>query len=394
MSKQEKRAYFQAILSRYRKSSKADKQIILNEFCAVCGYARKYAIRLLNQKKKAKSKASPGKKQTGPRTEYGEADLLQVLKTIWFATDQMCGKRLKMALPHWLPHYETHHGQTTENIRAALLKISAATLDRLLKPLRAQNPKGLSGTRPGSLLKTQIPIRTHHWDETLPGFMEADTVAHCGQSLAGDFIWSLTMTDIISGWTENRATWNKGAAGVLEQIKSIEQALPFQLRGFDCDNGSEFLNHHLLRYFTEHPKKPAFTRSRPYKKNDNAYVEQKNWTHARQLFGYDRLDQQHLVAQMNHIYTNLWCPLQNHFCPNMKLKTKHREGAKYHRKHHPAQTPYQRLLDHPALGAEAKQALKNQHDALNPFVLRAEIERQLRLLFKSVSVTSLVRQRL
>ncbi len=130
-----------------------------------------------------------------------------------------------------------------------LTGISPASIDRLLKPIRVQHPKGLSGTKPGTLLKNQIPIRTTHWDITLPGFMEADTVAHCGNSLAGDFVWSLTLTDILTGWTECRATWNKGSSGVLEQIKDIEQALPFQLRGFDCDNGSEFLNHHLLRYF-------------------------------------------------------------------------------------------------------------------------------------------------
>ena len=194
-------------------------------------------------------------------------------------------------------------GALEESLRSKLTSISAASIDRLLKPIRVQHPKGLSGTKPGTLLKNQIPIRTTHWDITLPGFMEADTVAHCGNSLAGDFVWSLTLTDILTGWTECRATWNKGSSGVLEQIKAIEQALPFKLRGFDCDNGSEFLNHHLLRYFSEHPVKPVFTRSRPYKKNDNAHVEQKNWTHVRQLFGYERLTTQlggtheHIVCQ-------------------------------------------------------------------------------------------------
>ena len=225
-------------------------------------------------------------------------------------------------------------GTLPEALRQDLLTISAATLDRRLKPLRVSHPKGLGGTKPGALLKTQIPIRTHHWDETLPGFVEADTVAHCGNSLAGDFVWSLTLTDIVTGWTECRATWNKGATGVLEQIQAIEALLPFPLRGFDCDNGSEFLNHHLVRYFGNHPGQPAFTRSRPYRKNDNAHVEQKNWTHARHLFGYDRLDQPELMALMNHVYSDLWCPLQNHFCPSLKLKSKHRDGAKYiHHKH-------------------------------------------------------------
>jgi hypothetical protein len=274
------------------------------------------------------------------------------------------------------------------------LTISAATLDRLLKPLRVGHPKGLAGTKPGSLLRTQIPIRTHHWDETLPGFVEADTVAHCGNSLAGDFVWSLTLTDIVTGWTECRATWNKGATGVLAQLQAIEALLPFPLRGFDCDNGSEFLNHHLVRYFSNHPGKPVFTRSRPYQKNDNAHVEQKNWTHARQLFGYDRLAHPELVTLMNEVYSTLWCPLQNHFCPSLKLKEKHRNGARYVRKYHPPQTPYQRLMLHPDIPDNNKTALWQQHDALNPFTIKAAIEQKLKTIFSLVSVSSNVRQRL
>jgi hypothetical protein len=149
-----------------------------------------------------------------------------------------------------------------------------------------------------------------------PGFVEADTVAHCGYSLEGNFVWTLTMTDIVTGWTEFRATWIKGSGGVIEQIKVIESLLPFPLRGFDCDNGSEFLNHHLLTYFSEHPNQPAFTRSRPYKKNDNAPVEQKNWTHARQLFGYDRIGKEHLAPLMNEAYSTLWCPPQKPLLSN------------------------------------------------------------------------------
>ncbi len=202
------------------------------------------------------------------------------------------------------------------------------------------------------------------------------------------------MTDIVTGWTECRATWNKGSLGVLEQIQAIETALPFPLRGFDCDNGSEFLNHHLLRYFTDHPANPAFTRSRPYKKNDNAHVEQKNWTHARQLFGYDRISKPELVSKMNTVYSSLWCPLQNHFCPSLKLKEKHRNGAKYIKKYHAPQTPYQRVLDHPDVPDTAKTVLRKQHDQLNPFAIKAAIEQQLKLIFSQVSVTPNVRHRL
>jgi len=392
MGKQSRQAYLKAICERYRRSDRRGKKAILDEFCAVCGYARKYAIRLLNRKRKSAAPAIG--QRPGAKPKYHSPALLEPLRRIWLASDQLCGKRLKAALPLWLPHYESRYGALAEAVRADLLRVSAATLDRLLKPLRVQHPKGLSGTKPGSLLKTQIPIRTHHWDETLPGFMEADTVAHCGTSLAGDFAWSLILTDIVSGWTECRATWNKGAHGVLEQLQSIEATLPFPLRGFDCDNGSEFLNHHLVRYFTNHPGKPSFTRSRPYQKNDNAHVEQKNWTHARQLFGYDRLDKPEIVALMNDLYSQLWCPLQNHFCPSLKLKTKLRDGAKYRKTYHSPKTPYQRLLDHPDVSDTTKQALRQQHNQLNPFELKAQIEQQLRLIFSVISVTPNVRHRL
>jgi len=286
MDKNERQAYLKAIRSRYRRASKKAKAAILDEFCTVCGYHRKYAIRLLNQRRRARQRRRPGRKPIYPSPE-----LLSTLKRLWFACDQMCSKKLKAAIPLWLPFYGITYKPLTTETQNKLLSISAATIDRLLSPVRLKyGRKGLGGTKPGSLLKNQIPIRTHYWNVSQPGFMEADTVAHCGNSLAGDFVWSLTMTDIHTTWTENPATWNKGAQGVLAQIQDIEAKLPFTLQGFDCDNGSEFLNHHLVRYFTEHPKVVSFTRSRPYKKNDNAHVEQKNWSHVRQLFGYDRFD--------------------------------------------------------------------------------------------------------
>jgi len=270
-----------------------------------------------------------------------------------------------------------------------------ATIDRLLKPVRvAHGRKGLSGTRPGSLLKNQIPIRTHFWDVSQPGFMEADTVAHCGNSLAGDFVWSLTMTDILTTWTENRATWSKGAQGVLVQIQDIETRLPFALLGFDRDNGSEFLNYHLVRYFTDHPSVTSFTRSRPYKKNDNAHVEQKNWSHVRQLSGYDRFDEPSLVDIMNDLYANEWSLYQNHFCPSMKLREKQRINSKYYKKYDPPQTPYHRALASDWVTDKAKQRLEAIHQSLNPFILKRTIEKKLRVIFQQVKVTSNVRQRI
>jgi len=390
MGKHERQTYLKAIRLRYRRSNKTAKAAILDEFCAVCGYHRKYAIRLLGQRGKPKQRRRPG-----CQAVYHSPELIKALKRIWFATDQMCSKKLKAAIPLWLPFYETAFAPLSLETQQLLLAISAPTIDRVLKPIRLkQGTKGIGGTKPGSLLKNQIPIRTHHWDVTQPGFMEADTVAHCGNSLAGDFAWSLTLTDIDTTWTEIRAVWNKGATGVLQQIKAIENHLPFPLRGFDCDNGSEFLNYHLLRYFTEHTPPCAFTRSRPYKKNDNAHVEQKNWSHVRHLFGYDRFDNPGLVALMNDLYANEWSLYQNHFCPSMKLASKERINAKYRKTYDTPQTPYQRVMNSEHVQQRTKSTLKGRHDSLNPFTLRASIEQKLRAIFQLVRVTTNVRQRL
>ena len=218
MGKQERRAYLEAIRTRYWRTGKAGKSAILDEFCAVCGYHRKYALRLLS------ARYTRGKDMTrkpGPASRYDTPELVETLRTIWMASDQLCSKRLKAALPLWLPHYATSFHPLSADTLAMLDTISAATIDRLLKPIRAKTGrKGLSGTKPGTLLKKHIPIQAGVWDVTQPGFIEADTVAHCGDSLAGDFVWSLTMTDICTGWTECRATWNKGADGVMTQIKA------------------------------------------------------------------------------------------------------------------------------------------------------------------------------
>jgi len=391
MGKTERASYLLAIKKRYMKARKKNKNLILNEFCAVCGYNRKYAIRLLNQKKdKAKKKH-----KTGPKVIYQTSDLLKPLKKIWFVSEQICSKRLKALLPIWLPYYQRHYGQLSDETIEKLNKISASTIDRLLKPVRLkQKGKGMNGTKPGTLLRNQIPIRTSVWDISEPGFMEADTVAHCGNSLAGDFAWSLTLTDYHSGWTECRATWNKGAVGVVEQIKDIEKKLPFKLKGFDCDNGSEFLNYHLLRYFQEHTNVIQFTRSRPYKKNDNAHVEQKNWTHVRQLFGYDRFDNINLIKLMNNLYAKEWSQLGNYFSPTFKLVEKVKVNSRYKRKYEQPKTPYQRLLESNSIPEETKTELKARYETLDPFKLKNSIERKLRAIFKLVSVSSNVRLRL
>ena len=385
-----KREYLAAIRQRYHQALREEKGLILQEFCAVCRYHRKHAIRLLNQRKRGPTER-PGRKPV-----YHSEELLRALRRIWLATDQICSKKLVAAIPLWLPFYERTQGKLSAKTTQQLLSVSAATIDRRLAPTRARiRPRGLCATKPGRLLRNQIPIRTHNWDISQPGFMEADTVAHCGNSLAGDFIWSLTLTDIHTGWTECRAMWNNGATGVIQQIENIQAGLPFELKGFDCDNGAEFLNHHLVRYFSEHkPRKIRFTRSRPYQKNDNAHVEQKNWSHVRHLLGYDRLDNPQLVELINHLYSNQWSLLQNHFCPTLKLLQKKRINSKYYKKYDKPKTPYQRLLDAQQVSENAKDTLRKLHQALDPFKLRQQIERQLMAIFKLVSVTSNVRKRI
>ena len=388
MGHKEKHAYRQAIQERYATASRKDKKKILDEFCAVCRYNRKYAIRLLHQ--------SPWrrKRKRGRKSRYSDPVFLKAILGIWRATDFMCSYRLKATIPLWLPFYEQSFGRLAAEVHDKLLAISRPTLDRVLKPLRARYRKGLGGTKPGSMLRNQIPIRTDNWDITRPGFMEADTVAHCGNSLAGNFVWSLTMTDIHTAWTECRAVWNKGSDDVVRQVRDIEHNLPFELLGFDCDNGSEFLNYHLVRYFSDREKPVGLTRYRPYKKNDNAHVEQKNWAHPRHLLGYDRIENPALIPLINDLYANQWSLYQNHFCPSVKLKSKTRIRSRYRKTYDDPLTPYQRVMNSPDVSEEKKMQLMIIHTALNPFSLKDAIERKLKAIFKQVSVTSFVRLRL
>ncbi len=385
----EKKSYLLAIFLRYKNADRSEKIKILDEFCAVCRYNRKYAIRLLKRSEIIR------KKKSGPKTIYNESTLLVPLKRIWFAADQCCSKKLKVIIGAWLPSYESTYGPLDAEIKQKLLSISPATIDRILKPVRAINKiKGRCTTKPGSLLKSHIPIQFTHWDIQKPGFFEADTVAHCGNSIAGNFAWSLTMTDICTGWTENRAMWNKLGGEVYEKISDVEVALPFEILGFDSDNGVEFMNHALHDYFTKRDKPVLFTRSRPYMKNDNAHVEQKNWTHVRNLFGYDRLDNYLVVTMMNDLYRKEWNLYQNHFIPTMKLLSKERVGSKYKKSYEPPRTPYERVLESTYVDDATKLKLKAVHETLNPFTLKQEIEKKLILIFKHAKVTSNLSQRI
>lgn len=362
---------------RYVHRKTEGKARMLDELCEQYGYHRKHAIRLLNA-----PAPPPGPRPVRPGPEPRYAVIGPVIEAIWQAAEQPCGKRLVEALPLWLPSYQKHYEPLSAGQRQLLGAISPASVDRLLADCKARAPHGLSGTRPGSLLRQQIPIQGEVWNEQRPGFLEADSVAHCGGSLAGSFVWSLTFTDLASTWTEGRAVYNKGAHGVLEQTRHVEQSLPFALLGLDFDNGGEWLNWHLIRYLQERRAPVRVTRSRPYHSDDNAHVEQKNWMWPRQLLGYGRLEEPTVVPLINDLFVEVWGPLHNFFLPSMKLVQKWRVGATWKRRHDEAQTAYQRLLRLGVLSVKAQRRLRDQWDSLDPFALHQQVDRRLAAILK------------
>jgi len=355
MSPMSKKEYFKAIALRYKKASRCEKGRILDEYCTNCGYHRKYATWKLSsfrlRRRPGKPRGKPGR-----RSFYDRPKILDPLKTIWLSSGLPCSKRLKAILPMWLGFYERRFGYLEAKDRVTLLDISPATIDRVLKPVRIRyRGKGRSTTKPGLILKHHIPIQTECWDEKRPGFLEADTVAHCGTSMAGNFVHTVDTVDIATGWTEQRAVWGRGETDVVKQVKDIEASLPFPLLGFDSDNGQEFLNHHLWRYCRNRKQPVRFTRSRPYRKDDNAHIEQKNWTHVRQWLGYRRFDDPAIVGLLNDLYTNEWRLLHNFFLPSMKLLEKKRIGSKIVKKHDSPKTPHRRVLESPHIKTKTKQ---------------------------------------
>lgn len=367
MVQQSKQEYLEAIRWRYRKARRAGKSRILDEFCQVCGHHRKHAIRLLRED------CGQRRRKPGRPCQY-EGPEREVLEVIWLTANRPCAVRLKAALPVWLPWYEREHGVIAIAVKEKLKAISPRTLDRVMRPVRKRHgTRGKCGTRPGSLLRHQIPIKTEHADVTQPGVMEADTVAHCGNSLDGDFVWSLTLTDVFSGWTHNRAVWNKGYEGVKEALADIERWMPFHLTGFHSDNGGEFINHHLIRYLHERDLPVALSRGRPYHKNDTARVEQKNYTHVRLLLGYGRIGDQQMIPSINGLY-RLWEYFNNFFSPTLKLVEKTKVGSRYLKTYDSPQTPYQRLMASPAINEGLKTILTERFCKLNPFALKRQID--------------------
>ena len=381
MSLSAKREALARIHGRYERAGRPHKSRILEEFCATCGYHRKAALRLLNRP----LRTTPPKR-SGPKLTYDPLEVLPVLKAIWLASDQLCSKLLKAALPEWLEHHERRTAPLPEAFRKQLLKISPAQIDRLLRPSRVQHPKkGISATRPGTLLRHEVPTRGGPPDTTRPGSVEADTVAHCDDSTEGDYVNSLTFTELYSGWTENRAVWNKSAESVLVQVKALEQVVPYGMKDFHTDNGGEFLNWALHRHLTGRAARMPWTRSRAYRKNDNAHCEQKNWTHVRQLFGHERFGHAELVPLMNDLYAKEWSQFTNHFKPTFKLLKREKKNGRTKRIYEKTPcTPYQRLLDSAEIPEATKVKLRAEHATLDPFALKKSIEEKLKKFFTAL----------
>ena len=381
MSLSAKRESLARIHGRYQRAGRLHKTRILDEFCAICGYHRKAALRLLHRPLPTRPP-----KRSGPKRTYDPVEVLPVLKAVWLASDQLCSKLLRAALPEWLEHHERRSAPLPEALKEKLLKISPAQIDRLLRPVRVQHPKqGLSTTRPGTLLRHAVPTRHGPPDTTRPGSVEADTVAHCDDSTEGDYVNSLTFTELYSGWTENRAVWNKSAAAVLRQLKELETQVPYRMTDFHTDNGGEFLNWALHRHLRGQAPKVPWTRSRAYRKNDNAHCEQKNWTHVRQLFGHERFGHPELVPLMNELYAREWSQFTNHFKPTFKLLKREKKDGKTKRVYEQQpQTPYQRLLASAHIPEATKAKLRAQHAGLDPFALKKSIELKLKKFFTAL----------
>lgn len=378
MSLESKRELLETVRPRYLKASKVEKQKMLDEFSSATGYHRKYAIRVLKNPRQGQKPFN--RKSRGYPVVY-RGETVQALEEIWEICGRICSKRLQPFLPEAIKVLERcHEIELAPEIKARLLKISSASIDRCLRPLRSKSPHGLSTTKPGSLLKKSIAVRTFTpWSEEQPGFMEIDLVAHCGDSTAGQYLNTLTCTDLATGWTDVCGLPHRSQEAVCQAIQLMRQRLPFPLLGIDSDNGSEFINELLYRYCLD--EKITFTRSRPYKKNDQAHVEQKNWSVVRHTVGYDRWETNQQLSLLEDTYADLR-PYINFFQPSFKLMAKERIGNQTLKRYDTAKTPYQRVLERQDISLPAKARLTNLYIQFNPAELRRRLDRKTAKLLK------------
>jgi hypothetical protein len=366
-----KHTYMKAIYPRYQRATREQKKAMLDEFCETYECHRKHAIRLLSG---APPEEEPAERRGGRPGIYQRA-VIKVLEEVWEATHYLWSVRLKAALPVWMPWIRERFALTAAQEKQ-LRSISPATIDRQLAAVKRRLRRKTYGTtKPGTLLKHMIPIQTQAWDVRKPGYLEVDTVAHCGTTTEGTYLSTLDTTDLDTTWSERRAILGKGQAAVVEAFGEIEEALPFNLRGLDSDSGSEFINQLLYQFCQEH--KIRFTRSRPYKKDDNAHIEQKNWTHVRKLFGYARFESELAKAAINDLYKNELRLFQNVFQPSVKLLKKVRKGARITRVYDKPKTPWQRVLLSKHADPQKVKTLQRQIAGLDPFKLSETIDKKL-----------------
>jgi len=379
MTAKTKKEYTKITSERYRKAGKrGEKTKILDEFCATLQCHRKAGIRKL----RGIFRDQPDRRSR-ERLYSAEADALLI--EIWEAFGCLCGERLHPFLAEGFSVLERcGRVQAGESVRREVLAMSSATVKRRIAchKKRFGGGKGLSATKPGSLLKRHIPIQTKSWDVSKAGFLEMDLVAHCGGSLSGDFIFTLQTVDIRTTWTERKAVMGKSQRAVFAGILDIEKKLPFPVLGYDSDNGSEFINRQLWEYCQEHGI--AFTRSRPYMKKDNAHIEQKNWPLVRKVLGYGRFDTARQLTLINDLYDNELRLYLNFFQPSLKLASKERFGAKIRRKYDGAKTPYQRALECPEVAEEGKEELRILYGALDPVRLKQRIDEKIKIIISLV----------
>ena len=386
----ERRAITREMAKRYRRASKKQRGLMLDELCALAGYNRSYAARLLRARARG---APPARKRRRGRRPIFDRELLAPLCKVWAVLGGICGKRLAAAMADTIEALE-RHGELalTEGQRAQLLAMSARTIDRLLAERRRRlRLKGRAMTKPGSLLKGQIPVRTFsEWDHAKPGFLEIDLVAHEGGDPRGEFAYSLCCTDVASGWTEPRIVRNRARCWTLEALKDVRASLPFALLGIDSDNGSEFINAHLATWTAA--QKISFSRSRPNEKNDSCFIEQKNWCVVRREIGYGRYDTEAERDLIAAIYADLRLYV-NFFLPSMKLEVKERRGARVYKRYDRPATPYERLLALKVLDEQTAARLKEQYLGLNPAALRRRLTDNERKLAKLCSLKMQIRRR-
>lgn len=378
MSKATTKEYTVRMRERYRAmTTKRAKGRILDEFCATTKLGRKHVIKVL------RSLAEPMRRAGRKAVYFGAA---AALKKIWLLFDQPCSKLLHPVLASYVASYEKHASKLGVQAKALLLRMSPSTMDRLLRPHRVRTSLWRGHGGPMAVMKRQVPVRCERWEGRGPGWFEADTVAHCGGSMAGCFAYTLTLTDTDSQWTELRAIWNRGGYATTQRMREIELALPFVIHGVNTDNGPEFLNGHLLRHFKERDVVVLQTRSRPYQKNDNPRVEQKNGSHVRPLLGYDRFDDPDCIADLDEILTlhSIW---NNLFHPCMKLLSKVKEGHRYKKRYDRPRTPAQRVLEYPGVSAATTvriTAMLRSHDC---YTLKRLVQEKTRLFFHRYLLT-------